>query len=79
MLMSTTKIMDTELITLPDLLAHWPWPRKIHPDASKASMQSADWVRSFTPFKSAKAQAAFDKCEFGLLASLAYPALSFGM
>ncbi|KAJ7256645.1 terpenoid synthase [Mycena rebaudengoi] len=61
-------------ITLPDTLSSWPWPRQVNPDRKEVSLASGQWVQSFGLF-SPKAQVAFDRCDFGLLAALAYPFL----
>ncbi|KAJ7908006.1 terpenoid synthase [Mycena leptocephala] len=61
-------------ITLPDTLSSWPWPRRVNPHHEEVSLGSAQWVQSFGLF-SPKAQVAFDRCNFGLLAALAYPLL----
>ncbi|KAM5537397.1 hypothetical protein V8D89_008916 [Ganoderma adspersum] len=57
---------------LPETLARWPFPRRLNPYYGKVSEDSADWLRSFRGF-SPSAQNAFDRCNFGLLAALAYP------
>ncbi|KAI1789704.1 terpenoid synthase [Ganoderma leucocontextum] len=57
---------------LPETMAGWPLPRRVNPYYGKASEESSDWLRSFGAFTPA-AQKAFDKCNFGLLAALAYP------
>ncbi|KAI0753179.1 terpenoid synthase [Daedaleopsis nitida] len=60
------------MLRLPETLAKWPLPRRISPFYHNIAPQSADWLRGFNAF-SADAQEAFDKCNFGLLAALAYP------
>ncbi|KAI0660148.1 terpenoid synthase [Cubamyces menziesii] len=57
---------------LPDTLGAWPWQRRINPRSATVSAASATWIESFRVF-SPRAQTAFNKCNFGLLASLAYP------
>ncbi|KAI0333184.1 terpenoid synthase [Cubamyces sp. BRFM 1775] len=57
---------------LPDTLKYWPWQRRINPHYAKVSAASAAWIESFKAF-SPKGQVAFNRCNFGLLASLAYP------
>ncbi|KAJ8474148.1 hypothetical protein ONZ51_g7404 [Trametes cubensis] len=57
---------------LPDTLNAWPWQRRINPHSAAVSAASAAWIESFRVF-SPRAQVAFNKCNFGLLASLAYP------
>ncbi|KAJ7104964.1 terpenoid synthase [Mycena epipterygia] len=66
--------MTPTTITLPDTLSSWPWPRQVNPHHEEVSRESAQWVQSFGLF-SPKAQAAFNRCNFGLLAALAYPLL----
>ncbi|KAL7282764.1 terpenoid synthase [Trametes coccinea BRFM310] len=57
---------------IPDFMADWPWPRRIHPLYEEVAAESNEWLRSFVAFTPAS-QAAFEKCDFGRLASLAYP------
>ncbi|KAL1938253.1 hypothetical protein VTO73DRAFT_11897 [Trametes versicolor] len=59
-------------LRLPDTLSQWPYPRRINPAYEEVSAESAAWLRSFHAFSN-EAQVAFDKCKFGLLASLTYP------
>ncbi|KAJ3514441.1 hypothetical protein NLJ89_g2384 [Agrocybe chaxingu] len=58
-------------IYIPDTLRNWPWPREINPHYEECKRESAAWVEKFGAF-SAKAQKAFNKCDFNLLASLAW-------
>ncbi|EJD00099.1 terpenoid synthase [Fomitiporia mediterranea MF3/22] len=60
---------------LPELLANWPWPREINPHYEEVKKEADAWFRSFNAF-STRSQLAFDKCDFALLASLAYPRVS---
>ncbi|GJE99460.1 terpene synthase [Phanerochaete sordida] len=62
-------------IFIPDTLARWPFPRRINPHYKTVAPQSAAWLREFHAF-GPRSQLAFDKCDFGLLAALAFPALS---
>ncbi|KAK0622812.1 terpenoid synthase [Immersiella caudata] len=62
-------------VRIPDNLAHWPWPRAVNPHMEECSAASDAWLQSFNVF-SPKAQAAFSRCQFGLLASLGYPTLN---
>ncbi|KAJ6519123.1 terpenoid synthase [Mycena sanguinolenta] len=59
-------------ITLPDILANWPWPRALNPHYAACRIESQRWSSQFHVF-SPKAQRAFDLCDPSLLASLAYP------
>ncbi|KAF7333118.1 Terpene cyclase [Mycena venus] len=67
---------DREPIQLlfPDTLCNWPWPRHLNPHFEVAKDESAAWLETFNAF-SPKAQKAFNRCDFNLLASLAYPLL----
>ncbi|KAI0675633.1 terpenoid synthase [Trametes maxima] len=62
----------SRLIQLPNTMSSWPMPRRVNPLYEEVSARSAEWVRSFQAF-SLESQRAFDLCDFGLLASLAYP------
>ncbi|KAK6980733.1 terpene cyclase [Favolaschia claudopus] len=67
--------MAPQKIYLPETTKQWPWPRLLHPDYEKVSAESNTWFQGFKPFNK-KSQYAFDKCDFGRLASLAYPRAS---
>lgn len=56
---------------LPDLLANWPFDPKPNPNEDIVA-ESTAWVESFHAFDS-KAQDAFNRCKFGIFASMAYP------
>jgi len=60
---------------LPDLLANWPFKRTINQAFSTVAPISAEWIEDFKAFD-AKTQRSFNKCNFGLIASLAYPRAS---
>ncbi|KAK3344528.1 terpenoid synthase [Lasiosphaeria hispida] len=62
-------------IHIPDTLALWPWPRAINPYYEECKAESDAWIQSFNVFNP-KAQAAFKRCEFALLAALGYPELN---
>ncbi|PPQ98466.1 hypothetical protein CVT26_013867 [Gymnopilus dilepis] len=64
--------VEQKMLYLPETMADWPWPRAINPYYKEVSAQSDAWFHSFKAF-SARSQKAFDKCDFGRLASLAYP------
>ncbi|KAJ7721503.1 terpenoid synthase [Mycena metata] len=49
------------------------WARVINPHYLRAKAESSAWLEGFGAFNET-AQAAFNKCDFNLLASLAYPA-----
>ncbi|KAI8989884.1 terpenoid synthase [Trametes punicea] len=57
---------------IPDFMADWPWPRRIHPLYEEVTAESNAWLRSFAPF-TPESQRAFEKCDFGRLAALSYP------
>ncbi|CAA7261880.1 unnamed protein product [Cyclocybe aegerita] len=59
---------------IPDTLANWPWPRAINPAYEECKAASAAWCEKYGAF-SARAQKAFNLCDFNLLASLAYAGL----
>ncbi|KAJ7459414.1 terpenoid synthase [Mycena galericulata] len=60
---------------LPDTLAQWPYPRRLNPSYDEVKRESSRWLESFNAF-GPKAQSAFNRCDFNLLASLAYPKAS---
>ncbi|KAI0295705.1 terpenoid synthase [Russula brevipes] len=60
---------------IPNNLDHWQWPRHLNPYYAEVKAESAAWARSFGAF-SPKAQHAYDRCDFNLLACLAYPLLN---
>ncbi|KAJ3777410.1 terpenoid synthase [Lentinula raphanica] len=62
----------SQLFVLPDTLRSWPWNRKLNPNYEKVKAESKAWLESFHAFPP-KAQNAFNRCDFNLLASLAYP------
>ncbi|KAF8188916.1 terpenoid synthase [Mycena galopus ATCC 62051] len=53
----------------------WPWARHLSPHFEVCKKESTMWLQKFNAF-SPKAQNAFDRCDFNLLASLAYPLLN---
>ena len=64
-------------IYLPDILAAWPWPRKINPHHREATAEANAWFKSLNPL-TPESQYAFDKGDFGRLAALCYPDASPG-
>ena len=62
---------------LPDTMANWPWPRRINPYYEEVTAESGAWFKSFKLF-TPESQYAYDKCDFGRLAAIAYPDLSRG-
>ncbi|KAF7346245.1 Terpenoid synthase [Mycena sanguinolenta] len=72
--MGSCTISDS-FFQLPRTVDGWPWARQINPYYAEVKADSANWFRSFNAF-GPKAQAAFDLCDFSLLASLAYPKLN---
>ena len=63
---------------IPDTMSEWPWPRAINPHHEEVTTESNSWLKTFKLFTTTS-QYAFDKCDLGLLASLAYPDVSRGM
>jgi Delta6-protoilludene synthase len=62
-----------QLIIIPDILATWKWPRwHCNPHYEVCRAESQAWFESFKAF-SPKAQDAWNRCNFGLLAALSYP------
>ena len=61
----------------PDMLADWPWQRRINPLYEEVAAESDDWLRSFLPF-TPKSQRAFETTQCGLVAGLIYPDVSRG-
>jgi hypothetical protein len=68
---------STTWIHIPDTLAYFPWPRTLNPHFEECKAESDAWIQSFKVF-TPKAQIAFNKCDFSLLAALAYPRLDRG-
>ncbi|KAI0677719.1 terpenoid synthase [Trametes maxima] len=67
--------MLTRYLCLPDFMANWPWPRRIHPQYEEVTAESSAWLKSFAPF-TPESQFAFDMCDLGRLAALGYPDVS---
>lgn len=59
-----------QYITLPDLLAGWPFEHEPNPQQDIVA-ESAAWTESYKIFDK-KAQDAFNRCKFGIFGSLAY-------
>ncbi|KAG1796028.1 terpenoid synthase [Suillus plorans] len=59
-------------IFIPDVLARWPFSRRLNQHYSSVRAESSAWFASFKVF-SPKAQEAFDHCDFNLLTCLCYP------
>jgi hypothetical protein len=51
-------------IFIPNVLARWPWPRRINTNYAVIKKEADAWIMSFQAF-SPKAQDAFNRCEFG--------------
>ncbi|KIJ34944.1 hypothetical protein M422DRAFT_133803, partial [Sphaerobolus stellatus SS14] len=60
---------------LPNLLAEWPCVPIINPYHEEVARESRIWTEGYWPL-SPKSQARFDRCDFPLVASLAYPEVS---
>ncbi|KAJ7798178.1 terpenoid synthase [Mycena leptocephala] len=67
--------MSPKTLIIPDTLRSWPWPRHINPHYAVCKAESSAWCEAFKAFD-ARAQKAFNRCDFNLLASLAYPLLN---
>ncbi|KAI0355477.1 terpenoid synthase [Trametes cingulata] len=61
-----------QYLHIPDFTSNWPWPRRMHPLYEEVAAESNAWLRSFE-FLEPESQRAFEKCDFGRLAALAYP------
>ncbi|KAI1789480.1 terpenoid synthase [Ganoderma leucocontextum] len=62
-------------LRIPDMLADWPWQRKINPLYQEVATESDAWLQSFLPFNP-KSQHAFETIKCGLVAGLLYPDVS---
>ncbi|KAL0065794.1 hypothetical protein AAF712_007282, partial [Marasmius tenuissimus] len=67
--------MPASHYSIPLTLQRWPWPRQLNPFYQICKKESTVWIRSFKAF-SPESQKAFERCDFSLLGSLAYPLLS---
>ena len=54
--------MAAENVTLPDLLANWPWKRELNPHYDVVRAETASWLHGFGLFDAAS-EDAFDRCE----------------
>lgn len=50
-------------IFIPNVLARWPWPRRINPNYAMVRREADAWMSSFQAF-GPKAQDAFKRCDF---------------
>ncbi|KAJ8461861.1 hypothetical protein ONZ51_g11271 [Trametes cubensis] len=57
---------------IPDLLAHWPWPRAINPMYGEVSKEANYWFRSFKLF-TPESQHAIDRGDSARIAAMAVP------
>ncbi|KAF5365843.1 hypothetical protein D9757_012802 [Collybiopsis confluens] len=65
--------MTAPPITIPGTLATWKWPRwHCNPHYAECRAESQAWFESFKAF-SPKAQDAWNRCNFSLLAALSFP------
>ncbi|KAJ6555571.1 terpenoid synthase [Mycena vulgaris] len=67
--------MSEKTLIIPDTLRSWPWPRHINPYYDICKEESSAWCEAFKAFDP-KAQKSFNRCDFNLLASLAFPLLN---
>ncbi|KAF8433262.1 isoprenoid synthase domain-containing protein [Boletus edulis BED1] len=65
----------TRRVFIPNVLGRWPWPHRINPNYAAVRKEADAWVTNFHAF-SPKAQDAYNRCDFNLLACLAYPIAS---
>ncbi|KAK0458907.1 terpenoid synthase [Desarmillaria tabescens] len=64
--------MNSQTFILPDLLANWPFRCFHNPLSDEVVPASAAWIEGYNIFDE-RAQKAFNRCNFGLFTSLAYP------
>ncbi|KAG5727558.1 Pentalenene synthase [Termitomyces sp. T112] len=65
--------ISESVITLPDILAEWPWKRNLNPLSHlQTEAESTAWTRSFVVF-TPRLQQALELGDHHLLSSLAYP------
>ena len=50
-------------IFLPNVLARWPWSRRMNPNFAVVKKEADAWITNFQAF-SPKAQDAFNRCDF---------------
>ncbi|KJZ76904.1 hypothetical protein HIM_03781 [Hirsutella minnesotensis 3608] len=62
------------ILHIPETLHNWAWARVVSPHYEDCKRKSAAWVENLGAF-GPKAQIAFNKCDFSLLASMAYAEL----
>ncbi|KAJ7443636.1 hypothetical protein B0H11DRAFT_1931522 [Mycena galericulata] len=67
--------MSDTILVIPDTLRSWPWPRHLNAYYAICKEESSAWCEAFNAFD-AKAQKSFNRCDFNLLASLAFPLLN---
>ena len=66
-------------IQIPDLLARWPWSRKMSPLQDAVTPESRAWLRALQPFSNPKSQQAFEKFDCELFGALLLPDGSYGV
>ncbi|KAJ7112783.1 terpenoid synthase [Mycena crocata] len=72
--MAPTVLQPAAQFCIPDTLRNWPWPRNMNSHYQVCKEESTAWCDSFRAFSS-NSQQAFNRCDFNLLASLAFPLL----
>jgi hypothetical protein len=55
--------MSLPQFRLPDLVAQWPWPRKLNQHYQEAKSESGKWLQHFKVLD-AKSQRSFNFCDF---------------
>lgn len=68
---------STVRVYIPDILQYYPWPTKIHPHGRENGTRATEWIMKINPV-TPKTAAAFTRCDFGLLAAMAYAELDDG-
>ncbi|KAI0741799.1 isoprenoid synthase domain-containing protein [Daedaleopsis nitida] len=68
-LQESGEIPAVEYLTIPDLLVHWPWSRKINPLYEEVTVESDASLRTFKPF-TPESHHSFDKCDLGRLSAM---------
>ncbi|KAF8545687.1 terpenoid synthase, partial [Imleria badia] len=62
-------------IFIAKMLLSWPWPRRVNPHYAVVKSEADTWMTSFQVF-GPRAQDAYNRCDFNLLACMAHPSAS---
>ena len=60
---NVNKCSEPTRIFIPNVVARWPWRRRINPNYAVVREEADAWITSFQAF-SPKAQDAFNRCDF---------------